>query len=298
MFEIKRNKHITDLKIKLEKVLYQASLGIIGLNYGQDHPFSREETPEEIASLTRDNVIDIYRSVITKYPPTIYLSGMIDNELTDRVITAFSPLSFESAPEPYIVIKRQAAPGGSTVKLPMPGKKQSGIKIAIPAINADHPDFLLLNIAVTALGGYFGSRLVMNIREDKGYTYGISARLISFKEGGTVSITCECDNKYVDAVIDEIKKELVRLASEPMDDDELRMVTRYMKSSLAACLDNAFSISEYHKGLIRSNKGSSEFYRLQELLSTVTPEDIRTIAARLLNPTKILISVAGDVNQA
>ena len=289
---------ITDLKIKLEKVLYQASLGIIGLNYGQDHPFSREETPEEIASLTRDNVIDIYRSVITKYPPTIYLSGMIDNELTDRVVKAFSPLSFESAPEPYIVIKRQAAPGGSTVKLPMPGKKQSGIKIAIPAINAEHPDFLLLNIAVTALGGYFGSRLVMNIREDKGYTYGISARLISFKEGGTVSITCECDNKYVDAVIDEIKKELARLASEPMDDDELRMVTRYMKSSLAACLDNAFSISEYHKGLIRSNKGSSEFYRLQELLSTVTPEDIRTIAAQLLDPTKILISVAGDVNQA
>lgn len=294
MFEIKKNKHITDLKIKLEKVLYQASLGIIALNYGSDHPFSREETPEEISFLTRENIIRLYRSVIAKYPPIVFLSGLIDNDLANRVIDAFSKLTFESRVEPYRFVPRQPAPDGSSVSFTMPGKKQSGIKIAIPAINAEHPDFLLLNIAVTALGGYFGSRLVMNIRENKGYTYGISARLISFKEGGTVSITCECDNRYVNAVIDEIKKELVRLASELMDTEELQTVTRYIKSSLAASLDNAFSISEYHKGLIRSGKGSAEFYRMQDLLSSVTPDDIRAVISRWLEPSKLLISVTGD----
>lgn len=294
MFEIKKNKHITDLKIKLEKVLYQASLGLIRLNYGEDHPFSREETPDEIARLTRENLVALYCSVIAKYPPMIFLSGMIDEDLSNLVIDAFSKLSFESAGTPYDFVPRQSAPDGTTVHFSMPGKKQSGIKIAIPAINSDHPDFLLLNIAVTALGGYFGSRLVMNIREDKGYTYGISSRLISFKEGGTVSITCECDNRYVSGVIEEVKNELTRLATQPMDADELQTVVRYLKSSLAASLDNAFSIADYHKGIIRSGKDSAEFYRMQDLLATVTPDDIRDVAARYLDPSKLLISIAGD----
>ena len=189
IFEIKKNKYITDKKIKLEKVIYQASLGIIDLNYGKNHPFAIEESPEEIARIPRNKIAGLHRDIIATYPPVIYLSGLIDNQLLDFITESFSKLQFKQPSSPYKVVQRQSATPGSVVRKSMPDKKQSGIKMVIPTIPFDHPDYIPLQVAVTALGGYFGSRLVTNIREDKGYTYGITARLISLKEGCSVSIT-------------------------------------------------------------------------------------------------------------
>ncbi|MDE6353399.1 MAG: insulinase family protein [Muribaculaceae bacterium] len=294
IFEIKKNKYITNKKIKLEKVIYQASLGIIDLNYGKKHPFAIEESPEEIAKINRDKVAELHRDIIATYPPVIYLSGLIDDPLLNLVIDSFSELQFKQPASPYKVIERQSAPAGSVVRKSMPGKKQSGIKMVIPTIPFDHPDFIPLQVVVTALGGYFGSRLITNIREDKGYTYGITARLLTLKEGSSVSITCECDNRYVDAVIEETKNELRRLADEPMDQSELQTVTSYLKSSLASCLDNAFSLKEYFQGQFSLGKDSSDYYVTQDILQKITPADIQNIARKYLNPDNLLISIAGD----
>ena len=294
IFEIKKNKYITDKKIKLEKVIYQASLGIIDLNYGKNHPFAIEESPEEIARITRNKIAGLHRDIIATYPPVIYLSGLIDNQLLDFITESFSKLQFKQPSSPYKVVQRQSAAPGSVVRKSMPDKKQSGIKMVIPTIPFDHPDYIPLQVAVTALGGYFGSRLVTNIREDKGYTYGITARLLSLKEGCSVSITCECDNRYVDAVIDETKKELKRLADKPIDEDELKTVISYLKSSLASCLDNAFSLKEYFQGQFSLGKDASEFYLTQEILKKITPADIQSLARKYLNPDNLLISIAGS----
>ena len=294
VFEIKKNKYITEKKIKLEKVLYQAALGAIELNYGKNHPFAVEESPEEIELIKRDTAGRLHNDIIATYPPVIYLSGLIDNQLLDFIIESFSKLHFKRPASPYKVVERNQAPAGSVACKSMPDKKQSAIKIIIPTIPLDHPDYLPLQIVVTALGGYFGSRLVTNIREEKGYTYGITARLLSLKEGCSVSITCECDNCYVDAVIDETKKELKRLATEPMDESELRTVVSYIKSSLASCLDNAFSLKEYFQSLFIVDKAPSEFYELQEILQKITPDDIQNIARKHLNPDKMFISIAGN----
>ena len=92
--------------------------------------------------------------------------------------------------------------------------------MSIPAIPRYHPDYNLLRMTVTALGGYFGSRLMMNIREDKGYTYGIQANLLGYREGGVISIMTETATQYIDAVINEVRHELIRLREQPMPDDE------------------------------------------------------------------------------
>ena len=97
-----------------------------------------------------------------------------------------------------------------------------------------------------ALGGYFGSRLMSNIREDKGYTYGISSALMGALNGAYITIQSQQDHAYTDAVIEETMKEIERLRTKPMGKDELERLRAFAMSQLAAVLDTPFDISAYH----------------------------------------------------
>lgn len=238
------NRVASNLEVNLQKVAFVAALENNKYMFGESHPINRFQMPDEIRSITREDVIRAYNSVLGSGAPAVYIAGQTE-PIAEETIRFLNNLDINcgDAFEPVIV---PAEPTSGVKKVVMPDSLQSAVTISIPTINREHPDYINLRLAVMALGGYFGSRLNMNIREDKGYTYGITASLLGFREGAYVEIRVQCDPDYVDSVIEEVKREIRRLAEEPLSDDELNAVKSYAMSTLASVLDTPFSIIEHH----------------------------------------------------
>ena len=101
---------------------------------------------------------------------------------------------------------------------------QSSLKMGCFVMDRHHPDFLKARVMVTLFGGYFGSRLMSNIREDKGYTYGIGAGIVSYPETGILTVSTEAANEYVDSIITEVYREMDKLCNDLVPQEELEMV--------------------------------------------------------------------------
>ena len=109
---------------------------------------------------------------------------------------------------------------------------QACLRIGRPIFNKTHKDYTTLHLFNLILGGYFGSRLMQNIREDKGYTYGINSIIISHLEGGHFVIVSEVGKDVCKDAINEILKEIKRLREELVPDEELKLVKNYISGEM------------------------------------------------------------------
>ena len=133
-----------------------------------------------------------------------------------------------------------------------------------------------------------------NIREDKGFTYGISSSLLGYRDASMMMITSQCDTSYTWKVIDEIKKEIVKLQSEPIPAEELNRVKSHMLSDLARTLDTPFSIADYYASMF-SNRFTADYFNNQvAIINSITPDELLDIAQRHLNAGNLLTVIAGD----
>ncbi|MDE6489595.1 MAG: insulinase family protein, partial [Muribaculaceae bacterium] len=201
--------------------------------FGKSHPLAKDETPDEIRSISRGDLIDFHASVIGNALPDIFIAGRITPAIEDAVNRWFGQFKPKGEPLSLNVVKPEPVSGSAVNIVDYPGAKQSSVKIAIPTIGREHSDYIDLRLAVIALGGYFGSRLMTNIREEKGLTYGINAGLYGYREGGVVLIGAQTDNSTAGTVIAETISELRRLKSGDMDGDEIMRLKRFEMSQLA-----------------------------------------------------------------
>jgi predicted Zn-dependent peptidase len=144
-----------------------------------------------------------------------------------------------------------------------------------------------------ALGGYFGSRLMSNIREEKGLTYGISASLCGNYEGAYVEIDAQCDASFVEQVVEESRKEIASLWENPPRDEELHRIKLRVWSSLASIADTPFATSDYY--ITRRIVGTTDSYfqDQMEALKNLTSHRIAEIAKKHLNPDALTVAIAG-----
>jgi predicted Zn-dependent peptidase len=133
-------------------------------------------------------------------------------------------------------------------------------------------------------GGYFGSRLMANIREDKGYTYGIHSYLQNHIQYSAWLVGTEAGKDVCEATIEEVYKEMKRLQDEPVSEDEIQLVKNYMMGSILGDLDGPFQIIARWKNYILNNLDEKYFYNSIETIKTVTPADLQELAVKYLNP--------------
>ncbi|WP_017257622.1 M16 family metallopeptidase [Pedobacter arcticus] len=157
---------------------------------------------------------------------------------------------------------------------------QSAIRIGIPLVNRTHPDFIGLQILNTALGGYFGSRLMANIREDKGYTYGIGSGIASLQQAGYFFISTEVGVDVTAATLTEIEKEVNLLKNELIADEELALIKNYMMGSLLGSLENAFSHADKFKNIHFFGLGYDYYERYIQTVKDISPQKLRDLANR------------------
>jgi zinc protease len=161
---------------------------------------------------------------------------------------------------------------------------QGAIRIGRPFVNRHHPDFPKAQVLNNIFGGFFGSRLMSNIREDKGYTYGIHSYLQNHVHDSAMMISTEAGRDVCEATIEEVYKEMNILCKEPVDKDELDLVRNYMIGSLLGDLDGPFQIIARWKSYILNNLTEDYFYKSIETVKTVSPEELQALAQQYLNP--------------
>lgn len=160
-------------------------------------------------------------------------------------------------------------------------------------ITRTHPDYLKLRVLMTLFGGYFGSRLMSNIREEKGYTYGISAGIMSYPDSGLLGISTETANEYVEPLIQEVYHEIDRLHQEPVTLEELTMVRNYMLGEMCRNYESPFSLSDAWIFIATSGLDDEYFSRSLQAVNEVTTQEIQELAQRYLCKETLKEVIAG-----
>lgn len=200
-------------------------------------------------------------------------------------------LTFKGAPKAHENFVWQNELGA--IHIEQEGALQSALRIGRPLFNKTHPDFCDFSILNTILGDYFGSRLMSNIREDKGYTYGIGSYLVEHQYYGYFVIGTEVGVQTRTATFEEIQIEFERLKTELVATEELELVKNYMLGQLLKSADGPYAMLDlfsnvHHYGL------TLEFYdHLIERIRQITPQRIQELAKQYLNWEEMLIISAG-----
>lgn len=296
-FEALHRKSLSDLDVNQTKVSYLANCAITRLIAGSDNPAAKSDDRRALAEITPESLASFHNLTLDARGIHAFLSGRLDDKTLNATINALRAIpGSDSYTDPCRYVPYTPAEP-ETVTIDRPGSMQSAVALAIPVIGRDHPDYIPLRMAVIALGGYFGSRLMLNIREDKGYTYGISAALVGTIEGGYVLISAQCDNRYTVPLIEEIKKELTGMSTQPLSDTELNSLRLNLASALATTLDSPFTLAEYYSTCLNLNIPTDYFGRQQEALENLSATVIADISRRYLDPTRARIAIAGDLSK-
>jgi zinc protease len=174
-----------------------------------------------------------------------------------------------------------------------PDALQSAIRMGIPTINRSHPDFPAVQVLNTVLGGYFGSRLMTNIREDKGYTYGIGSGMTSLKQSGAWFIATEVGADVCKAALTEVEKEVNLLKTELISEEELSLVRNYMLGALLGSLENVMSHADKFKNIYFAGLGYDYYDYYTETIKSITSEKLLKLANQYLDYDSFYKVVAG-----
>ena len=293
-FAVRREAIASQLEVYQENVSYLASIESDRQIMGIDHPLARFDTPAQIRDITPADVAAIQQRFTCRDSVDIFVWGNITPTLQSKIAETLSLTIPEGIAPDLIIEPFSPAPPADRRLIRKDNASQCAVFITIPSIPRNHPDYLPLHMAVYALGGYFGSRLMLNIREDKGLTYGISASLNGNIDGAFTLISAETDNRHCSRLIDEVAAELSRLATDPPHGDELTRMRRSALADQIAAADSPASIVSHHITELMMRLPENYFADKLNTINTITPEQIALAASRYLNPELTRVAVAGN----
>lgn len=262
--------------------------------FGKNHPCGRHAVLEDYDRLTTEDLKEFYNQYYHSGNCSIYLSGLITEQIIAHLYDELG-----SAPWGSITPKEPISPiatpdyKGKRIHIEHPSAIQSSLRLGCPMMDQKHPDFAASKVLTTVLGGYFGSRLMSNIREEKGYTYGISATIASYPFQGFLAIGTETANEYVEPCIREVKHEMKRLQDERIPEQELTMVKNYMMGEMCRSYEGPFSLSEAWIFIETAGLENDFFQTQAEKIRNVTTEELRDLAIKYFRPDDLLEVVAG-----
>jgi predicted Zn-dependent peptidase len=261
--------------------------------FGHDHPYGRQTELNDFDGLTPPLLKQFHQRFYNHGNMAVIVSGKIHPETKNLLNNYFG----ESAANNEIPVDTHARPAGEKDRKVFIEKKeavQSAIRIGSKTIDKRHPDYHGLKIVDTIFGGYFGSRLMKNIREEKGYTYGISSSVSSFKLSGYKVIAAEVGMNYIEKTLEEIYKEIGILQKTPVEIEELEIVRNLMLGEMVRMFDGPFSISDSFRAAWEFGLGNSYYYELARKIKTIEPDEIIHLAKTYYNIDELYEIIAGS----
>lgn len=305
-FDIYCSKRRQQLQGNLQRTGYVARNLFYRALYGEQHPFGRYATPDDVDKLSLQDVAEFYRSSYSLQGAKLQLSGYIDDRLLEYYCRSFGGRKMQ---EGQAGMERQGRVFGWDDLAPSPrptvrerrridGAVQSTIRIGrlLPWRWDDtrYTDFMVLN---TLLGGYFGSRLMSNIREDKGYTYGIYSQTDVLRGSTIFYVTADVNGGATDLAVEEIYKELSHLCDEPVSDEELALVKNYMAGDFMRSIDGIFERSDRWR--MQQQAGATSLFDQHycDSVASASPRCLQQLAQQVFRADELTEIVVGAVTE-
>ena len=270
------------LKVSLKKSDFVASRMIDVYLFGEKHPYGKYSSEEDFDTLQHEQLLDFYKKYYQQGKLILFAAGKLPADLEILLNQYFGDL-----PNNDISEKKIIAEPGAEKKFRIINDAagvQGSIRIARPFPNRHHPDFLKVQILNVLFGGFFGSRLMSNIREDKGYTYGIHSYLQNHIHDSAWMVSTEAGKDVCEATIAEVYKEMKELREELIDEEELLLVRNYMMGGILGELDGPFQIIARWKNIILNNLTEQYFYDSINTIKTIPAEELQQLAQKYLKP--------------
>jgi predicted Zn-dependent peptidase len=272
------------LTVNLQKPEFVAGRLIDSYVYGEHHPYGKYTHAADIDALTTDELKNFFSQYYLHGQCVLFVSGNLPANLEGVLNKSFGNLrlaapSFKTAiieTNPAVQKKYRIENDANAV--------QGAIRMAQDFPNRHHPDFKKVVVLNNIFGGFFGSRLMSNIREDKGYTYGIHSYLQNHIQQTAWMISTEAGKDVCEATIEEVHKEMKKLREEPVDKEEILLVQNFMMGGILGDLDGPFQIMAKWKNIILNDLDESYFYDSVKAIKEITAEDLMQLSEKYLKP--------------
>lgn len=290
-FKIAQKRLTASYASAQKQVGYMAMLQAKKAYYGAEHPLALSITRQAIESLTTDDLHRFRKQYFTADNLQVILAGQMSDADVAMLNSTLGQLPIVGESFVPTLIEPVASQPYSFV--PMPEAQQTGIVMLLPFGPLTFIERIRLGVLVTAFGGYFGSRLMSNIREDKGYTYGIYAYMSSQGENSMMVISTECRTENAEQVVAEIHNEMRNLVAMPIPEEEMHAIKQYRLSELYKSLDTPFSKTSLLAEKIVHDLPEDCYNIEGRVVSEITADELQQLATKYFSPQKLLTVIAG-----
>ena len=289
---MQKNIASQNLKVQLEKTAYVAGQAFREQIYGATHPYGKSLNQSLIENLSRESIKDFYEKQVQGKQFKIFLSGKFGEDEIAALNQVFGQIPVKKAQNEG-KLTDFAPLKAENILVEKPENLQSSIRLGRKLFNRSHPDFFKFLVTNTVFGGYFGSRLMKNIREDKGFTYGISSSLVPQKDGGYLVMGTDVKKEVTQQTLNEIFKEIKILQTEPIDENELETAKNYMIGSFVGSLNTPFEVADRQKVILLDELPADYYENYIKNIRAVSAIEVMEIANKYYNPEDMCEVVVG-----
>ena len=289
-----RSKRSQQLAIERRKVETIAREKFANAIFGKSHPYGIAYGEEAYNSLTREHLEEHYRRCYTAEECIVVCSGNIRPEVLARIEAIASQLPISQQKQSF-----ELPPFDTCHEIihQHDGAIQSSIRMGRLLFPRTHEDFIPMQVLSTVLGGYFGSRLMQNLREQHGYTYGAFCAMVNFQHTGYLALATQTGKEVTADALQQIALEIERLQNDKVSEQELALVKNIMAGELMRILDGPFGIADVTTENILCGFDNSHIQEHLQRIRTTTPEELRDLAQRHLAADDLVTVVVGDFQE-
>jgi predicted Zn-dependent peptidase len=292
-----KQRNLEKVAVEEKKTAWMARRQFNHSLFGKQHPYGRHIGQEEIQEIEVPDLRSYHSRYFVPSNCSLFVAGSFSPETVLALLekefgqVKRGPHSGENSLADAVVPENRSG----RKHIAMEGM-QSTIRLGQLMFERAHPDYYKMQVVSTILGGYFGSRLMKNIREDKGYTYGIYSGIHAHRKGGYFFVQGDVGNEYVEPAIEETKKEMNLLIRKGVGEDEMDLVRNYMLGKSLSQRETAFQLAEAMRFSVMNGIPFSELDRKFEVIQEMKAAEVAPLAETYLQPDKMLEVVAGGTS--
>ncbi|MDR0790185.1 MAG: insulinase family protein [Bacteroidales bacterium] len=260
------------------------------------HPYGLVGTAQDFDLLNQNDISTFYDDFMAQQNAlTIIASGNIDDSFIALVNRSIGSSPRKQKTMQQTIEIPQYIPQTELLKVNMAAANQVSLRLGKQTVSYNSEEYLPLKVLNCVFGGYFGSRLMSNIREQKGLSYGINSSLFTYSNVGVISVSADVKASEYELAIKEIMKEMKALQSEKVESDELNRVKNYLKGEILRSLDGSFDLGERYGYLISRGISTDYFSNYLDVVNSITAEDLQHLASTYLTPESFTCVAVGKV---
>ncbi len=290
-----KNIQQQQLRVNNEKSNVLASKKLKAALFGTNHPYGKSLTEEAIVKIDR-GMLHHYFTQHYQYDFEIILSGQVAPQTVSLLEKYFGNIEQPADGQDTKLAGETTPDQRHRIVIDKPQNLQSSIRVGKALILKKHPDFAKMKVVNTLLGGYFGSRLMRNIREDKGFTYGISSGIATLQETGYLVIGTDVKKEFTLQTLEEIYKEIDKLQREPVGKEELHTLKNYMAGRLLSSVDTPFALADKFKNVYLYGLDYEYYTRYLQTINQIDADTIQDIAKKYLQTDTMKEVIVGGLN--